>query len=44
MGINLAQEVLDYIKSNSISSNLDRLSFIGHSLGGVIIRAALQQP
>ena len=37
----LAMEVKDYIKENWPQKNLKRLSFIGHSLGGVIIRAAL---
>lgn len=38
MGNNLAKEVLDYIENNS---EIEKISFIGFSLGGVIIRAAL---
>ncbi len=40
MGLNLAKEVEQYIYMNCYKS-LERLSFIGHSMGGVIIRAAL---
>ena len=40
MGENLAEEVIEYIEQWCYGS-LDRLSFIGHSLGGIIIRAAL---
>jgi len=41
MGIRLAQEVINYIHEWIPGGNLGRLSFIGHSLGGLIIRAAL---
>ena len=41
MGIRLADEVRNYIKQWCPGSSLKRLSFIGHSLGGLIIRAAL---
>nr|GMD34637.1 protein FAM135B-like [Ipomoea batatas] len=47
MGLNLAQEVTSYIKKRmdkvTRSGNLEsiKLSFVGHSLGNVIIRAAL---
>jgi alpha-beta hydrolase superfamily lysophospholipase len=40
MGLNLAKEVEQHIYYNCYKS-LERLSFIGHSMGGVIIRAAL---
>ena len=38
MGIKLAGEVLDYISEYCSVAYLDRVSFIGHSLGGLIIR------
>jgi len=41
MGLRLAGEVLNYIQEWIPGNNLGRLSFIGHSLGGLIIRAAL---
>lgn len=42
MGTRLAQEVLFYVKNVcQIEDTMKRLSFIGHSLGGLIIRAAL---
>jgi len=41
MGERLASEVKNYIMSFCPVSCLAKLSFIGHSLGGVIIRAAL---
>ena len=46
MGKNLAKEVRNYIKEwcyakDRVSLYLQKLSFIGHSLGGIIIRAAL---
>lgn len=40
LGEKLAKEVNDYLKENCVMQ-LGRLSFIGHSLGGLIIRAAL---
>eukprot|EP00826_Nyctotherus_ovalis_P063919 TRINITY_DN9371_c0_g3_i2.p1 TRINITY_DN9371_c0_g3~~TRINITY_DN9371_c0_g3_i2.p1 ORF type:complete len:262 (+),score=53.92 TRINITY_DN9371_c0_g3_i2:286-1071(+) len=40
MGVNLAEEIRSFIKANGLR-NLGKISFIGHSLGGVIIRAAL---
>nr|GMD31503.1 protein FAM135B-like [Ipomoea batatas]GMD36381.1 protein FAM135B-like [Ipomoea batatas] len=49
MGLNLAQEVTSYIKKRmdkvTRSGNLEsiKLSFVGHSLGNVIIRAALTE-
>jgi hypothetical protein len=41
MGYRLAQEVHQYVRETCPGSQLSRLSFIGHSLGGLIIRAAL---
>jgi len=41
MGERLAQEVISFIREWCPLGNLGRLSFIGHSLGGLIIRAAL---
>ncbi len=41
MGTRLAQEVIDYVQEWCPGSTLGMISFIGHSLGGVIIRAAL---
>lgn len=41
MGKNLASEVSMFISDWCPGSCLGRISFIGHSLGGLIIRAAL---
>jgi len=41
MGDRLAREVINYIKEWYTGNKLQRISFIGHSLGGVIIRTAL---
>ena len=41
MGEKLAKEVKMYVKEWFPNNTLGKLSFIGHSLGGVIIRAAL---
>lgn len=41
MGYRLSEEVNQYIRESCPGSNLGRLTFIGHSLGGLIIRAAL---
>ncbi len=41
MGKRLAEEVIQYIRESCPGPNLGRLTFIGHSLGGLIIRAAL---
>jgi len=41
MGERLAQEVKQYISSFCPLSCLAKVSFVGHSLGGLIIRAAL---
>lgn len=41
MGLNLAQDVKQYINEWCPGAELARLSFIGHSLGGLVIRAAL---
>ena len=42
MGARLADEIKDFIRSYS-SIHIDRISLIGHSLGGLIIRAALSR-
>ena len=42
MGERLANEVTTYISENCPGSSMGRISFIGHSLGGLIIRASLQ--
>ena len=39
MGEDLSEEVIEYIEEWCYES-LERISFIGHSLGGIIIRAA----
>merc|ERR1719223_2174164 len=41
MGIRLAQEVVNYICDWCPGSTLGRLSFVAHSMGGLIVRAAL---
>jgi len=41
MGIRLAQEVVNFISDWCSGSALGRLSFIAHSIGGLIVRAAL---
>jgi hypothetical protein len=41
MGYKLSEEVATFIRESCPGSNLARLTFIGHSLGGLIIRAAL---
>eukprot|EP00347_Sterkiella_histriomuscorum_P011541 403372061 len=41
MGYKLSQEVHQYVRESCPGHNLSRLTFIGHSLGGLIIRAAL---
>ena len=41
MGQKLSEEVHQYIRESCPGSQLGRLTFIGHSLGGLIIRAAL---
>lgn len=46
MGARLADEVVDYLESNttgSMTSPLCKLSFVGHSIGILVIRAALRQ-
>lgn len=43
MGVRLAKEVDEFIKENA-KADLGRLSFVCHSLGGVITRAALTTP
>lgn len=41
MGIRLAQEVVNYVCDWCPGATLGRLSFIAHSMGGLIVRAAL---
>lgn len=41
MGERLAHEVKDYIFTACSDVEISKISFIGHSLGGLIIRAAL---
>ena len=41
MGFNLAQEVIQFINENLPVTSLARLSFVAHSLGGLIVRASL---
>jgi len=41
LGHRLAQEVLTFVRESCPGANLGRLTFIGHSLGGLIVRAAL---
>ena len=41
MGYRLSQEVLQYIRENCPGNQLARITFIGYSMGGVIVRAAL---
>lgn len=41
MGIQLAKEITEFIKEWCSESVLEKISFLGHSLGGVIVRAAL---
>ena len=40
MGVNLAKEVKGFLKE---CGQVNRISFIGHSLGGLIIRACLPE-
>ena len=42
MGEKLANEVINFITENCPENTLGRLSFVGHSLGGLIIRTSLQ--
>ncbi|KAM3137033.1 hypothetical protein pb186bvf_010946 [Paramecium bursaria] len=41
MGDKLSTEVINFITENCPENTLGRLSFVGHSLGGLIIRACL---
>lgn len=41
MGIRLAQEVVNHIADWCPGSALSRISFVGYSIGGIIIRAAI---
>lgn len=40
-GLNLANEIINYIENYFELDEIKRISFIGHSLGGIIIRASL---
>jgi len=40
-GYKLAQEVFQFIRENCPGNQLSRITFIGHSMGGLIIRCAL---
>ena len=45
MGENLAAELLEFLKKNCVGKiQLGKLSFVGHSIGSLIIRAALTSP
>ena len=41
MGVRLAQEVNNYITQYCPGCSLGKISFIAHSLGGIIVRTAL---
>lgn len=41
MGRKLAKEVTLYVREHYMNNSLEKISFIGYSLGGVVIRAAL---
>ena len=41
MGLRMSQEIFSFIQDNCPDDKLAKISFIGYSLGGVIIRAAL---
>jgi hypothetical protein len=41
MGIRLAQEVINFIQDWCPGAALGRLSFVGYSIGGIIVRASL---
>lgn len=41
MGMKLAEEVKGFMEESNNASRIGRISFIGHSLGGLVIRAAL---
>ena len=41
MGMRLSEEIHNYVDENCPGSQLGRMTLIGHSLGGLIIRAAL---
>jgi predicted alpha/beta superfamily hydrolase len=41
LGIRLSNEVISYIRENCPGNTVTKMSFIGHSLGGLIIRTAL---
>ncbi len=37
-GIHFSNEVLDYLEENGFEKEGLKISFIGHSLGGIVIR------
>ncbi|EGR31299.1 serine esterase, putative [Ichthyophthirius multifiliis] len=41
MGISLAQEIEEFVKKWILQNQLGKISFVAHSLGGLIVRAAL---
>ena len=41
LGKNLAEEVITFINQNCHGVNLEKISFVGHSMGGLIVRTAL---
>jgi len=43
LGINLAREVVSYIRSEQLGDSISRISFICHSFGAVICRSALRE-
>ena len=42
LGIRLADEVKQYVRENCPGTMMSKINFIGYSLGGVVIRAALK--
>jgi triacylglycerol esterase/lipase EstA (alpha/beta hydrolase family) len=44
MASNLAKEITDYLSSQSPTTDIRSISFICHSLGGLIVRTALSLP
>lgn len=41
MGLNLANEVIEFITQWCPDNQLHKISFVAHSLGGLIVRASL---
>jgi len=44
LGQNLAGEIVDYMKSMGGAEEFGKISFVAHSLGGIIMREALTHP